>query len=73
MEPSKLSAVRDSPCIDCKALIDSYRVVQHASLQIFHVRVVAEGDIDYYQCHACGSKLSHEHKRNGPTKRWCLI
>ncbi len=66
------SLEEQGPCVYCKALIDSSAGERHASLQIYHVRVVAEGDIDYYRCHACGSRLSHEHKRNGPGERWLL-
>lgn len=61
------------PCIYCKALIDSSTVEGHDSLQIYHVRVTAEGGIDYYRCRACGSKLSHEHKTNSPSDGWRLL
>lgn len=70
---SSLSGATENPCIDCLTLIHSSAVERHPSLQIYHVRVAAEGDIDYYRCHACGSKLSHEHERNGPSKHWRLL
>jgi DNA-directed RNA polymerase subunit RPC12/RpoP len=61
------------PCVYCKALIDASAIERHDSLQVYHVRVTAEGGIDYYRCHTCGSRLSREHKTNGAGKGWRLL
>jgi hypothetical protein len=73
MERARQSGSDGKPCLACQALIDSSAVERHASLRIYHVRVVAEDAIDYYECERCGSKLAHEHKRNGPSKGWRLL
>jgi hypothetical protein len=73
MEPVQVSGSKKTPCRDCQALIDSLAFDRHASLEIYHVRVVAEGDVDYYKCQACGTQLLHEHKRNGPSKGWRVL
>lgn len=73
MEPFRASGSKGNLCRDCQALIESSAFDRHASLEIYHVRVVPEGDIDYYKCHACGSQLLHEHKRNAPSKVWRLL
>lgn len=61
------------PCIRCRALIDSSAVRAHDSLQIYHVRVTAEGGIDYYRCRVCGAKLLREHRAGSPGHGWRLL
>ncbi|HEY2865053.1 MAG TPA: hypothetical protein VGK37_15635 [Casimicrobiaceae bacterium] len=61
-------------CVDCRTLMGSSILNEpHVSLETYVVSELAAGTIEYYECRACGAKLSRERRNYNYDGRWQLV